>query len=62
MVCKSRPRWTKELNKIDSLIVKRENEKLLDRDVGGAILFPIKPKLLLFEMYPSEAVFVQQGL
>lgn len=36
MVCKSRPRWTKELNKIDSLIVKRENEKLLDRDVGGA--------------------------
>ena len=33
MVCKSRPRWTKALNEIDSLIVKRENEKLLKRDV-----------------------------
>ena len=36
MVCKSRPRWTKAVDKIDSLIVKRENEKLPDRDVGGA--------------------------
>ena len=40
MVCKSRPRWTKALNEIDSLIVKRENEKLLDRDVGGVTVPP----------------------
>ena len=37
MVCKSRPRWTKALNEIDSLIVKRENEKLLKRDVGATV-------------------------
>jgi len=33
MVCKSRSRWTKARNEIDSLIVKRENEKRLKRDV-----------------------------